>query len=500
MATYPETLDGNPPPPARRRGAWNFLTRRLPSFAFMLLVLFLAVTVLWRFVVITVPSGHVGVLWKRFNTFDYYCWCFAGRGTMLNPQQLRGEGLHLVWPWDHLFIYNLRLQSTAQTYNAISRDGVNVAIQMNIRYQLLHNAVAVLHKFIGPAYFDSVVSPEIGSQTRQVISQYTAQEVYTSREAIQERVRDNARKALGTNLNKLVQPEAMEQPDPRNYNDVLQYSIQIIDTLVLSIELPPAIVAAINRQTEQFYLIQEYRYRVEREAQESRRKQIEANGIAAFQQTVGQGITDSYLRWRGIEATLALSQSQNSKIVVIGGGKDGLPIILGNVDQPAGAATPPRKDAVPSSPTDTVPGAYAPAQPVPRAFAPQALPREFAPPPGPTTGAAPTATPPTGTPPTVTSPTTVVVQPGAAVNVNTQPSASPQTPPGPGEKTATVEPGAANKPGAKPQASEKPAVFNPFDLSSYESVLSRITGGSRPANQQDGAEAPAARPAAAEKR
>ena len=147
---------------------------------------------------------------------------------------------------------------------------MNVTAQMNIRYQLLNNAVAVLHKFIGPDYLDSVVSPEIGSQARQVISQYTAQEVYTSREAIQERVRDNARKGLGANLNKLVQPEAMEQPDPKNYNDVLQYSIQILDTLVLSIELPPAIVAAINRQTEQFYLIQEYRYRVEREAQESK--------------------------------------------------------------------------------------------------------------------------------------------------------------------------------------------------------------------------------------
>jgi regulator of protease activity HflC (stomatin/prohibitin superfamily) len=468
MATYPESLDGNPPP-VRRRGAWNFLTRRLPSFAFMLLVLFLAVTVLWRYVVITVPSGHVGVLWKRFNTFDYYCWCFAGRGTMLNPQQLRGEGLHLVWPWDHLFIYNLRLQSTAQTYNAISRDGVSVTIQMNIRYQLLHNAVAVLHKFIGPQYFESVVSPEIGSQTRQVISQYTAQEVYTSREGIQEKVRDNARKGLGANLNKLVQPEAMEQPDPRNYNDALQYSIQIIDTLVLSIELPPAIVAAINRQTEQFYLIQEYRYRVEREAQESRRKQIEANGIAAFQQTVSQGISDSYLRWRGIEATLALSQSQNSKIVVIGGGKDGLPIILGNVDQPAGPLTPPRKDAAPSPadnvPGANVPGAYAPAQPVPRAFAPQAA-------------------------PTVSSPTTVVVQPGAAVQVNPPPGGSPpnqSTPaPAPDKKSSAPEPA-----GAKPDKSaEKPATFNPFDLSSYESVLSRITGGSRSGGAKNGTEGP----------
>ena len=124
----------------------------------------------------------------------------------------------------------------------------------------------------------------------------------------------------------------MEQPDPKHYNDFLQNSIQVLDTLVLSIELPPAIVGAINRQTQQFYEIQEFKYRVEREAQESRRKQIEANGIAAFQRTVSEGISDSYLRWRGIEATLALAQSSNSKIVIIGSGKDGLPIILGNVD------------------------------------------------------------------------------------------------------------------------------------------------------------------------
>jgi hypothetical protein len=117
----------------------------------------------------------------------------------------------------------------------------------------------------------------------------------------------------------------------------LQNSIQILDTLVLSIELPPEIVGAINRQTQQYYEIQEYKYRVEREAQESTRKQIEANGIAAFQRTVSEGISDSYLRWRGIEATLALAQSRNSKVVIIGGGKDGLPIILGNVDGGAGS-------------------------------------------------------------------------------------------------------------------------------------------------------------------
>ena len=199
------------------------------------------------------------------------------------------------------------------------------------------------------------MSPEIGSQAREVISQYTAQEVYTSREAIQEKIRNNSQKSLGTHLNNLVQPDAMEQPDPKHYNDFLQNSIQILDTLVLSIELPPAIVAAINRQTEQFYQIQEYKFRVEREAQESKRKQIEANGIAAFQRTVSQGISDSYLRWRGIEATLALAQSPNTKIVIIGSGKDGLPIILGNVDTPASPGPGPKPAEGNTAPNDKTP-------------------------------------------------------------------------------------------------------------------------------------------------
>jgi len=313
-------------------------------------------TILFPYVVITVPSGSVGVLWKRFNGYDLYCWCFVGRGTILDPRELRDEGLHVIWPWDKLYIYTLRLQSSTQTYNAISKDGVSVNAQINMRYQLLHNYVGVLHKFIGPNYLYSVVDPEIGSRAREVISQYTAQEVYTSREQIQDKIRQEAQKSLASHLNSLVQPEAMEQPDPKHYNDFLQNSIQIIDTLVLSIELPPAIVAAINRQTQQFYEIQEFKYRVEREAQESTRKQVEANGIAAFQRIVGQGISESYLRWRGIEATLALAQSPNSKVVVIGSGKDGLPIILGNMDSPPatqpkpedGASVPGKSSAIPS--------------------------------------------------------------------------------------------------------------------------------------------------------
>src|SRR5262245_6447815 len=122
------------------------------------------------------------------------------------------------------------------------------------------------------------------------------------------------------------------EDDEESYRVPLRDIFILYDILVTGIELPAAIVAAINRKTEQYYIAEEYKFRVEREKRESERKKMEAEGIRDFQQTVSQGITESYLRWRGIDATLQLSQSTNAKVVVIGSGKDGLPIILGNVD------------------------------------------------------------------------------------------------------------------------------------------------------------------------
>jgi len=445
MASYPQSIDDLAPPAAKR--GWSRLLRHLPGLAFVTLVGLLIAVVLWPYVVITVVSGNVGVLWKRFNGLDLYCWCWVGRGTVLDPRELREEGLHIIWPWDKLYLYNLRLQSTQQTYNAISKDGVNVKAQISVRYQLLHNSVAVLHKFIGPDYLTSVVNPEIGSQARQVISQYTAEEVYTSREQIQKQIRDATQKSLTANLNKLVQPEAMEQPDPKHYNDFLQDAIQILDTLVQSIDLPPDIVSAINRQTEQYYMIQEYKFRVEREAQETKRKQVEADGIAAFQKTVSQGISESYLRWRGIEATLLLAQSPNAKIVVIGAGKDGLPIILGNADVPtvppggqpqAGANGPP-------SSTSTAPGSMG--------NAPPQAPSSNAPPnastaPGATPG--PPASPPNKPPP------------------GTSGAATPTAP----EESANAGAGASQPGQAAPAATA-------LDIPGVRSILSGISGALR---------------------
>jgi regulator of protease activity HflC (stomatin/prohibitin superfamily) len=280
--------------------------------------------------VITVPSGDVGVLWKRF-----------GGGTVLDPRRLKNEGFNLILPWNQVFLYDLRLQSFTESYNAISSDGVSLTATVNIRFRLQRDAVPVLHQAIGPNYKQVLVQPGIGSLTREVMAQYTAEQVYsTARQEIQDKIHSLAEDRLSEKM--------MEHEGEESYRVSMRDTTILYDILVAGIELPAAIVAAINRKTEQYYIAEEYKFRVEREKRESERKKIEGEGIRDFQQIVSQGISESYLRWRGIEATLQLSQSTNAKVVVIGSGKDGLPIILGNVDTPtpAGSTSPSGTDTM----------------------------------------------------------------------------------------------------------------------------------------------------------
>jgi regulator of protease activity HflC (stomatin/prohibitin superfamily) len=277
--------------------------------------------VLFPYAAVTVPSGYVGVLWKRF-----------GGGTVLDPRQIRDEGLHLIWPWNELFLYDLRLQSITETYNAISSDGVSLTSTMNIRFRLQRAAAPVIHQALGPNYLQLLVRPGIGSLTREVMAQYTAEQVYsTARQEIQDKIRSLAQDRLSEKM--------MEREGDEPYRVSLSDTVILYDTLVYGIELPVLVVNAINRKIEQYYISEEYKFRVERERRESERKKIEAEGIREFQMIVSQGISDSYLRWRGIEATLQLAQSTNSKVVVIGSAKDGLPLILGNMDTPPAQST-----------------------------------------------------------------------------------------------------------------------------------------------------------------
>ena len=336
MKPHALSLDGMPPPTTTRSKWWRLVDRYLPSVVIYLMLVTLVAVVLFPYAAVTVPSGHAGVLWKRF-----------GGGTVLDPRQIRDEGLHLIWPWNELFLYDLRLQSVTETYNAISSDGVSLSSTMNIRFRLQRAAAPVIHQALGPNYPQLLVRPGIGSLTREVMAQYTAEQVYsTARQEIQDKIRSLSQDRLSEKM--------MEREGDEPYRVSLSDTVILYDTLVYGIELPVLVVNAINRKIEQYYISEEYKFRVERERRESERKKIEAEGIREFQQIVSQGISDSYLRWRGIEATLQLSQSTNSKVVIIGSAKDGLPLILGNMAaSPAEGRTGAATEGGSTWPTDT---------------------------------------------------------------------------------------------------------------------------------------------------
>ena len=323
-----KSLEGRPLPTTARDKWRRFVDLHLPGVVIYLMVATLVVVVLLPHMLVTVPSGQVGVLWKRF-----------AHGTVLNPRRLLDEGIHVILPWDKVFLYDLRVQSVTDTYNAISKDGVNLNATLNIRFRLRRDSVPTLHQVVGPSYAE-LLGPQIASQMRGVIAQYSAEEVYsTARQEIQDKIRESAMEKLGHQLSRKVEGEG-DSDEEESYDVTMRDTVTLYDTLLYGIELPPTVVQAINRKTEQYYIAEEYVFRVERERRESERKKVEAEGIHEFQQIVSSGISDSYLRWRGVEATLQLAQSNNSKVVIIGGGKDGLPIILGNVDTPPAARAP----------------------------------------------------------------------------------------------------------------------------------------------------------------
>ena len=54
-----------------------------------------------------------------------------------------------------------------------------------------------------------------------------------------------------------------------------------------------------------------------------------AEGEARANNIINNSLTSNLLKMRGIEATRELSNSENAKVIVIGSGGDGLPLILG---------------------------------------------------------------------------------------------------------------------------------------------------------------------------
>lgn len=295
--------------------------RRLKySIGFFALIFLFLLIVLWDRVVFVVPPGHGAVVWhsvraKLIRDYD---------------SNLVGEGLELVWPWDRFYLYDLRLSTFTATYHVVSQEGLHFEIDMTIRWRVVGNNLLLLNRDIGQEYLHSMLIPDVGSILREIVAIYPAEALYTiDREMVQDAIYEE-----------LTSAEPPNHIGSRNSVDP-GATIRLEDTLLTNIRLPDSLKDAIERKLSEAELVDQYQFRVARERLESDRKQIEAEGIRNFQETVAPAITDSYLQWRGIEATLELAKSPNSKVVVIGNNQ-GLPLILDTQDgSPAvGAALP----------------------------------------------------------------------------------------------------------------------------------------------------------------
>lgn len=278
------------------------------SVSFALLIIAFLFVIFWNVMVHTIPVGHAGVLWHRIIPF--------GGATSKGPLN---EGLHIIWPWDKIFIYDLRLQVREQSYQVLSRDGLAFDVDLSFRWRVARDHLVMLNQDFGPDYVDKLMTQEIGSVTREIIALYTAEALFTG-----------ARTEVQQTIYNTVTEQSIENGIGRGtISEHGETDVVLLqDILIKHVELPERIAQAIQSKLEQAQVVEEYRFRVQREELESERKSVEAEGIRRFQEIVTPAITESYLRWRGIEATLKLAQSPNSKVVVIGSSATGLPLIL----------------------------------------------------------------------------------------------------------------------------------------------------------------------------
>lgn len=278
------------------------------GLTFTVLILLFLLIVLWDRIVHVVPAGHEGVVWHSIPmpwTTGYH-------------SHLADEGVELIWPWDKFYLYDLRLMTHTESYQVVSQEGLHFEIDMTFRWKVKGESLIELNQTVGSDYLKTMLIPEVGSVLRHIVANYQAEALYTvERNAVQDEI---YAEVTSDSL-----PNHIGSREAANDDDV---TIVLQDTLMSSIRLPLSLKEAIERKLSESEMVAQYEFRVERERLESERKQIEAEGIRNFQETVAPAITESYLQWRGIEATLELAKSNNAKVVVIGNSANGLPLIL----------------------------------------------------------------------------------------------------------------------------------------------------------------------------
>lgn len=278
-----------------RRNEVPFINQRqIVRYAVFGIFLFMLFGILSNTTFLTIDPGEKGVIFKRFS---------GG----LDKDRVYDQGFHIVAPWNKMYIYDVRTNEDFENMEVLSKNGLTIKVELSYRYQPMPDKIGYLHDEIGRDYLDRIIKPEIRSATREVIGKYLPEELYsTKREAIQDEIFE------------------------RTAANVKQKYLILDAILIREVELPETLQAAIERKLKEEQLALEFDFRLDRERKEAERKIIEAQAKAEANKILNASLSTNILRDKGIEATLELAKSGNSKVVIVGSGDDGLPLILGN--------------------------------------------------------------------------------------------------------------------------------------------------------------------------
>jgi len=265
---------------------------KLPYTIMFGLILSFLFVFFWGRIVITINSGEGGVLYKRL---------FVGTVT----DYVYPERVHLIWPWDTMHIYNVRIQTRLHEFTVLTNKGLPIQLSLAIRFRPEYEMLGVLHQQVGPDYVEKIIVPQIESVLRKNIGKLDPEQVYTNEDGV---------------LTKIIRL-AIEEAG-RKY-------VYIDDIIIRHVEMPPLVKKAIEGKLVEEQRYQKYVHLLLREREEAKRKKIEAEGIREYQKIIAETLDEDLLQWQGIQATLELSKSDNTKVVIIGSGENGLPIILG---------------------------------------------------------------------------------------------------------------------------------------------------------------------------
>ena len=269
------------------RNAKKRLQKAEATFAILGVVAALLIALLQCFTII--PAGHTGVIDFLGYVSD----------NTLKP------GVNLVNPMANVEKMSIKTQELKETMNVPSEEGLGVELEISLLFKLNPDKANEIYKTVGPNYTEIILVPQFRSVVRDVTARYEAKALYTaSREKLAGEIVDDLEKLVG----------------PRG--------ITIEQAPLRQITLPSRLTQSIEEKLQAEQESQRMQFVLQRESQEADRKRIEAKGIADFQEIVSKGISEQLLKWKGIEATEKLANSTNTKVVIIGSGKDGLPIIL----------------------------------------------------------------------------------------------------------------------------------------------------------------------------